>query len=82
MNEYLKNFIDVFHEFFSFCIFKASSEKTPISKTKVLVVSGQKNMLDERLKLVNELWKANVEVSKKKVARWVSMSDFCERVIA
>lgn len=42
--------------------FQASKETRP-SKTKVLVVSGQKNMLDERLKLVNELWEKNIEVS-------------------
>ena len=43
---------------------KAGIEKIRTTKTKVLVVSGQKNMLEERMKLLSELWKENVQVSE------------------
>ena len=42
--------------------YQASETKARTTQTKVLVVSGGKNMLDERLKLVNELWNGGIEV--------------------
>ena len=32
------------------------------TKTQVLVASGQKNFLEERLKLASQLWKAGIKV--------------------
>jgi histidyl-tRNA synthetase len=41
---------------------QASGSKQRTTKTCVLVASGQKNFLEERLKLVSELWQAGVQV--------------------
>ena len=41
---------------------QASGRKQKTTKTCVLVASGQKNFLEERLKLVCELWQAGVQV--------------------
>jgi len=58
---------------------EASKETRP-SKTKVLVASGQKNMLDERLKLVNELWEKNIEaeVIFKANSKLLNQFQYCE----
>ena len=42
------------------CKMAAAEGSIRTTKTQVLVASGQKNMLDERLRLVNELWNADV----------------------
>ena len=47
------------------CIFylaQAAEGKVRKTKTQVLVVSGQKNMLRERMKLANELWQHGIKV--------------------
>ena len=36
--------------------------KVRTTKTQVLVASGQKNLLEERLKLVCQLWQAGLKV--------------------
>jgi len=50
------------------------------TKTKVLVVSGQKNMLDKRLQLVSELWDENIEaeVLHKNNPKLLNQFQYCE----
>ena len=36
--------------------------KVRTTKTQALVASGQKNLLEERLKLASELWQAGIKV--------------------
>jgi hypothetical protein len=44
------------------CALQVSGCKQRTTKTCVLVASGQKNFLEERMKLVSELWQAGVKV--------------------
>jgi len=59
---------------------QASAMKSRTTQTQVLVASGQKNMLDERLKLVNELWSAGVkaEVLHKANPKLLAQFQYCE----
>lgn len=49
---------------YQFCVWKASGEKLRTTETHVLVASGGKDMLEERMKLCTLLWKAGINVSK------------------
>lgn len=40
-----------------------SSQKVRTIETQVLVASGQKNMLEERMKVCTQLWNAGIKVS-------------------
>ena len=42
---------------------QATSDKIRATKTQVLIVSGQKNMLQERMKLQSELWSSDIAVN-------------------
>ncbi|RXN29165.1 histidine--tRNA cytoplasmic isoform X1 [Labeo rohita] len=57
-----------------------SSEKVRTTETQVLVASAQKNLLEERLKLTNELWNAGIkaEVLYKKNPKLLSQLQHCE----
>jgi histidyl-tRNA synthetase len=44
------------------CALQASGSKQRTTKTCVLVASGQKNFLEERMKLVAKLWEDGVQV--------------------
>jgi len=59
---------------------KAAKGKTRTTKTKVLVVSAQKNLLEERLKLVNELWSAGIEaeIILKNNPKLLTQFQYCE----
>ncbi|EDO41764.1 predicted protein [Nematostella vectensis] len=59
---------------------EASDKKMRTNKTQVLVASGQKNMLQHRLKLASELWEAGVkaEVLYKKNPKMLNQFQFCE----
>lgn len=59
---------------------KAAEGKTRTTHTKVLVVSAQKNMLEERLKLVNELWSAGIEaeIILKNNPKLLNQFQYCE----
>lgn len=59
---------------------QASETKARTTQTKVLVVSGGKNMLDERLKLVNELWNGGIEaeVIPKANPKMLVQFQYCE----
>ncbi|XP_057313572.1 histidine--tRNA ligase, cytoplasmic-like isoform X2 [Hydractinia symbiolongicarpus] len=59
---------------------EASSDKVRTSKSEVLVVSGQKNMLEQRLQLVNELWDQNIkaEISYKNNPKLLNQFQYCE----
>ena len=49
----------------NFCVnyvLQANGSKVRTTKTQVLVASGQKNFLEERLKLASQLWKAGIKV--------------------
>ena len=49
----------------NFCVnyvLQANGGKVRTTKTQVLVASGQKNFLEERLKLASQLWKAGIKV--------------------
>lgn len=54
--------------------------KVRTTKTQVLVASGQKNLLPERLKLVNQLWQAGIkaELLYKKNPKLLNQFQFCE----
>lgn len=62
------------------CKMAAAEGSIRTTKTQVLVASGQKNMLDERLRLVNELWNADVaaEVMQKKNPKLLNQFQYCE----
>jgi len=59
---------------------KASLEKIRTTKTKVLIVTGQKNMLDHRMKLLNELWDSNIaaEIVAKNNPKLLNQFQYCE----
>lgn len=43
---------------------QALEEKVRTTETQVLVASAQKKLLEERLKLVSELWDAGIKVQE------------------
>ncbi|XP_070197733.1 histidine--tRNA ligase-like isoform X2 [Littorina saxatilis] len=59
---------------------KASNSKVRTTETEVMVVSAQKNLVDERLKLCAELWDADVktEQSYKKNPKALTQFQYCE----
>uniref|UniRef100_A0A8C2TMP7 histidine--tRNA ligase n=1 Tax=Coturnix japonica TaxID=93934 RepID=A0A8C2TMP7_COTJA len=59
---------------------KASEEKIRTTETQVLVASAQKKLLEERLKLVSELWDAGIkaEVLYKKNPKLLNQLQYCE----
>jgi len=62
------------------CKMEASQGSIKITKTKVLVASGQKNMLENRLQILNELWNEGVaaEVVQKKNPKLLNQFQYCE----
>lgn len=59
------------HEvYFKIVFFQASAEKVRTTEVQVMVASAQKNLLEERLKLVTELWNAGLKVCTTSI--WVA----------
>ncbi|ETE70851.1 hypothetical protein L345_03338, partial [Ophiophagus hannah] len=58
----------------------ASEEKIRTTETQVLVASAQKKLLEERLKLVSELWDSGVkaEILYKKNPKLLNQLQYCE----
>jgi len=67
-----------------FSIMEANLAKLPTKvrtvETQVYVVSAQKNLTEERMKIVSDLWKNNIrtEHSYKKNAKILSQLQYCE----
>uniref|UniRef100_A0A8C5XPP6 Histidine--tRNA ligase, cytoplasmic n=1 Tax=Microcebus murinus TaxID=30608 RepID=A0A8C5XPP6_MICMU len=59
---------------------EASEEKVRTTETQVLVASAQKKLLEERLKLVSELWDAGIkaELIYKKNPKLLNQLQYCE----
>ncbi|XP_074958444.1 histidine--tRNA ligase, cytoplasmic isoform X2 [Phalacrocorax aristotelis] len=59
---------------------QASEEKIRTTETQVLVASAQKKLLEERLKLISELWNAGIkaEVLYKKNPKLLNQLQYCE----
>ncbi|KAM6123070.1 histidine--tRNA ligase, cytoplasmic isoform 1-T1 [Phoenicopterus ruber ruber] len=59
---------------------QASEEKIRTTETQVLVASAQKKLLEERLKLISELWDAGIkaEVLYKKNPKLLNQLQYCE----
>ncbi|XP_065059389.1 histidine--tRNA ligase, cytoplasmic-like isoform X1 [Rhopilema esculentum] len=59
---------------------EAAKSKVRTTETQILVASGQKNMLKERLKLANELWDRGVqtEIIYKNNPKLLSQFQYCE----
>uniref|UniRef100_A0AAQ5X4X7 histidine--tRNA ligase n=1 Tax=Amphiprion ocellaris TaxID=80972 RepID=A0AAQ5X4X7_AMPOC len=59
---------------------EASAEKVRTTEVQVMVASAQKNLLEERLRLVTELWNAGIkaEVMYKKNPKLLSQLQHCE----
>uniref|UniRef100_A0A8I3MF57 Histidine--tRNA ligase, cytoplasmic n=2 Tax=Canis lupus familiaris TaxID=9615 RepID=A0A8I3MF57_CANLF len=59
---------------------KATEEKVRTTETQVLVASAQKKLLEERLKLVSELWNAGIkaELLYKKNPKLLNQLQYCE----
>ncbi|XP_056295882.1 histidine--tRNA ligase isoform X3 [Pseudoliparis swirei] len=59
---------------------EASAEKVRTTEVQVMVASAQKNLLEERLKLVSELWNAGIkaELMYKKNPKLLSQLQHCE----
>ncbi|XP_075942899.1 histidine--tRNA ligase isoform X1 [Anarhichas minor] len=59
---------------------EASAEKVRTTEVQVMVASAQKNLLEERLQLVTELWNAGIkaEVMYKKNPKLLSQLQHCE----
>ncbi|KAM8910839.1 histidine--tRNA ligase isoform 1-T1 [Spinachia spinachia] len=59
---------------------EASPEKVRTTEVQVLVASAQKNLLEERLQLLAELWNAGIkaEVMYKKNPKLLSQLQYCE----
>uniref|UniRef100_A0AAQ4P4L3 histidine--tRNA ligase n=1 Tax=Gasterosteus aculeatus aculeatus TaxID=481459 RepID=A0AAQ4P4L3_GASAC len=59
---------------------KASAEKVRTTEVQVMVASAQKNLLEERLRLLTELWNAGIkaEVMYKKNPKLLSQLQHCE----
>lgn len=51
---------------------QALEEKVRTTETQVLVASAQKKLLEERLKLISELWDAGIKVQE--ASPWVAAS--------
>lgn len=48
---------------------QASAEKVRTTEVQVMVASAQKNLLEERLRLVTELWNAGIKVRGRRLMR-------------
>ncbi|XP_065844519.1 histidine--tRNA ligase, cytoplasmic-like isoform X2 [Oscarella lobularis] len=59
---------------------RRSGEKIRTTETQVLVASGQKNLLTERMKLCNQLWAEGIksEMSYKRNPKLLNQFQFCE----
>uniref|UniRef100_A0A8B9ZY61 histidine--tRNA ligase n=1 Tax=Anas zonorhyncha TaxID=75864 RepID=A0A8B9ZY61_9AVES len=59
---------------------EASEEKIRTTETQVLVASAQKKLLEERLKLISELWDAGIkaEILYKKNPKLLNQLQYCE----
>ncbi|NWI13695.1 SYHC protein, partial [Crypturellus soui] len=59
---------------------EASAEKIRTTETQVLVASAQKKLLEERLKLISELWDAGIkaEMLYKKNPKLLNQLQYCE----
>lgn len=59
---------------------EASAEKIRTTEVQVMVASAQKNLLEERLRLITELWNAGIkaEVMYKKNPKLLSQLQLCE----
>uniref|UniRef100_A0A3P8UHU2 histidine--tRNA ligase n=1 Tax=Cynoglossus semilaevis TaxID=244447 RepID=A0A3P8UHU2_CYNSE len=59
---------------------EASAEKIRTTEVQIMVASAQKNLLEERLRLVTELWNAGIkaEVMYKKNPKLLSQLQHCE----
>ncbi|NXF16495.1 SYHC protein, partial [Rhodinocichla rosea] len=59
---------------------EASEEKIRTTETQVLVASAQKKLLEERLKLISELWDAGIkaEMLYKKNPKLLNQLQYCE----
>uniref|UniRef100_UPI0037E72FC6 histidine--tRNA ligase isoform X1 n=1 Tax=Semicossyphus pulcher TaxID=241346 RepID=UPI0037E72FC6 len=59
---------------------EAAAEKVRTTEVQVMVASAQKNLLEEKLKLVSELWNAGIkaEVMYKKNPKLLSQLQHCE----
>uniref|UniRef100_A0AAA9RUJ4 Histidine--tRNA ligase, cytoplasmic n=1 Tax=Bos taurus TaxID=9913 RepID=A0AAA9RUJ4_BOVIN len=59
---------------------KALEEKVRTTETQVLVASAQKKLLEERLKLISELWDAGIkaELLYKKNPKLLNQLQYCE----
>ncbi|CAJ1058001.1 histidine--tRNA ligase isoform X2 [Xyrichtys novacula] len=59
---------------------EASAEKVRTTEVQIMVASAQKNLLEERLKLVSELWNAGIkaELMYKKNPKLLSQLQHCE----
>ncbi|NWX17756.1 SYHC protein, partial [Aegotheles bennettii] len=59
---------------------EASEEKIRTTETQVLVASAQKKLLEERLKLISELWDAGIkaELLYKKNPKLLNQLQYCE----
>jgi len=62
------------------CKMAAADGTIRMSKTQILVASGQKNMLENRLALLNELWNQDIaaEVLQKKNPKLLNQFQYCE----
>jgi len=62
------------------CKMEASEGNIRMTKTQVLVASGQKNMLEHRLQILNELWNGDIaaEVVQKKNPKLLNQFQYCE----
>ncbi|BFZ15092.1 hypothetical protein BsWGS_18131 [Bradybaena similaris] len=60
---------------------QAADKKIRTTETEVYVIAAQKGMVEERLKLCNALWDANVktEQSYKKTTKMLSEFQYCEQ---
>uniref|UniRef100_A0AAX7SHR1 histidine--tRNA ligase n=1 Tax=Astatotilapia calliptera TaxID=8154 RepID=A0AAX7SHR1_ASTCA len=59
---------------------EASPEKVRTTEVQIMVASAQKNLLEERLQLISELWNAGIkaEVMYKKNPKLLSQLQYCE----
>ncbi|CAL1548233.1 unnamed protein product [Lymnaea stagnalis] len=59
----------------------ASEKKIRTNETEVFVIAAQKNMVEERLRLTNTLWAANIktEQSYKKNTKMLNEFQYCEQ---
>ncbi|XP_064633027.1 histidine--tRNA ligase, cytoplasmic-like [Lineus longissimus] len=60
----------------------AAGKKTRTTETEVYVVSAQKNLTEERMKLCSELWDSNIktEASYKKNPKTLAQFQYCEEM--